>query len=55
MSEVYNSCILNAWTYGYLQSSDSENWLCHPSREGLTRCLNGCLGQQSFRQYCQCS
>ena len=51
----YYPCILNAWIYGYLQSSDSENWLCHPSREGLTRCLNGCLGPQSFHQYCQYS
>jgi len=26
---------------------------CHPSREGLSRCLNGCLGQWFFSQYCQ--
>ena len=24
---------------GYHQSSDRESWLCHLSREGLTRCL----------------
>ena len=47
------------WMFGSMgtsgRSSDTHNWLCHPSREGLSRYLNGCLGQQSFSQYCQCS
>ena len=29
-----------AWIYGYPRSSDTEIWFWHPSREGLTWCLN---------------
>jgi len=37
------------------RSLDRESWLCHPSREGLTQCLKGRLGQWFFSQYCQYS
>ena len=37
------------WVYGYPRSLDKESWLCHPSREGLTQCWQGCLGQWFFR------
>ena len=43
ISEVL-SMLLNAWIYGYPQSSDGESWLCHPSREGFDLVFEWMLG-----------
>ena len=47
--------ILNAWIYGFPWWLQTGRAGCHLSREVLTQCLNGCLGQWFFSQYYQCS